>query len=138
MQGHFAGLMPALSLSPRGRILFLLRLLADYVPGVGFVTSKWMVAGAMGLKGDAGVRKRSVCWGDATGWEPSGRLISVCIYHQDTYTSILTLSIFWACRIKAFELVAMKMNYGVINSMSVVITCVYIVLPCGECEVAYS
>lgn len=35
-----AGLIHTLSL-PRGRILLLLRLLADYVPGLGFVTRKW-------------------------------------------------------------------------------------------------
>ena len=34
------GLVHTLSLL-RGRILLLLRLLADYVPGVGFVTRKW-------------------------------------------------------------------------------------------------
>lgn len=36
-----AGLVHILSLS-RGRILLLLRLLADYVPGVGFITRKWV------------------------------------------------------------------------------------------------
>lgn len=36
-----AGLVHILPL-PRGRILLLLRLLADYVPGVGFVTRKWV------------------------------------------------------------------------------------------------